>query len=122
MMITETGQPVEFFLTPGSYSDTSAFKQYNFDLPEGSQLTGDKAYNDYEVEDLINEAGISFLPIRKKNSKRPLPPWVHYLRSSYRKLIETTGSLIEQLYPSIFMLLLLKALNSRSLSLYSPAP
>jgi hypothetical protein len=42
-MITETGQPVEFFLTPGSYSDTSAFKQYNFDLPEGSQLTGDKA-------------------------------------------------------------------------------
>jgi hypothetical protein len=99
MMITETGQPVEFFLTPGGYSDTSALKLYNFDLPEGAKLTGDKAYNDYDVEDLINEANISFIPIRKKNSKRPVPPWVHYLRSSYRKLIETTGSLIEQLLP-----------------------
>lgn len=99
LMITETGQPVEFFLTPGSYSDTSALKLYDFDLPEGAKLTGDKAYNDYDVEDVINEAGISFIPLRKKNSKRPLPPWVHYLRASYRKLIETTGSLIEQLLP-----------------------
>ena len=99
LMITETGQPVEFFLTSGSYSDTSALKLYHFDLPEGSKATGDKAYNDYDVEDVINEAGISFIPLRKKNSKRPLPPWVHYLRSSYRKLIETTGSLIEQLLP-----------------------
>ncbi len=74
-------------------------KIYHFDLPEGAKLTGDKAYNDYDVEDVINQAGISFIPLRKKNSKRPLPPWVHYLRSSYRKLIETTGSLIEQLLP-----------------------
>ena len=99
LMITETGQPIEFFLTPGGYSDTSALKLYNFDLPEGSQLTGDKAYNDYDVEDVINQAGISFIPLRKKNSTRPIPPWVHYLRFSYRKLIETTGSLIEQLLP-----------------------
>lgn len=109
LMITETGQPVEFFLTSGNYSDTSALKLYDYDLPEGAKLTGDKAYNDYDVEDagvitpgiedVINEAGISFIPLRKKNSKRPVPPWVHYLRSSYRKLIETTGSLIEQLLP-----------------------
>lgn len=99
LMITETGQPVEFFLTSGSYSDTSALKLYHFDIPEGSKATGDKAYNDYDVENVINEAGISFIPLRKKNTKRPLPPWVHYLRSSYRKLIETTGSLIEQLLP-----------------------
>ena len=99
LLITETGQPVEFFLTHGAYSDTSSLKIYHFDLPEGAKLTGDKAYNDYDVEDVINQAGISFIPLRKKNSKRPLPPWVHYLRSSYRKLIETTGSLIEQLLP-----------------------
>jgi hypothetical protein len=99
LMISETGQPVEFFLTSGSYSDTSALKLYNFDLPAGSKLTGDKAYNDYDVEDVINQAGISFIPLRKKNSQRPIPPWVNYLRSSYRKLIETTGSLIEQLLP-----------------------
>jgi hypothetical protein len=99
LLITETGQPVEFFLTPGSYSDTSALKGYHMDLPEGSQLTGDKAYNDYDVEDVVNEAGISFIPLRKKNSKRPVPPWIHYLRSSARKAIETTGSLMEQLLP-----------------------
>jgi hypothetical protein len=99
LLITETGQPVEFFLTHGAYSDTSALKMYHFDLPQGARLTGDKAYTDYDVEEVINAAGISFIPLRKKNSKRPVPPWVHYLRSSYRKLIETTGSLIEQLLP-----------------------
>lgn len=99
LLITETGQPVEFFLTPGAHSDTSALRGYHLDLPEGSQLTGDKAYNDYEVEDVLDEANIRLRPLRKKNSKRPLPPWVTYLMSSYRKLIETTGSLIERILP-----------------------
>jgi hypothetical protein len=99
LMITQTGQPVDFFLTPASYSDTTALKSYHFDLPEGAQTTGDKAYNDYEVEDLMREANLPLTPLRKANSKRPSPPWVHYLMSSYRKLIETTGGLIEQLLP-----------------------
>jgi hypothetical protein len=59
LMITETSQPVEFYLTPGGYGDTSALKLYTFDLPEGAKLTGDKAYNDYEVEDVFNDAGLS---------------------------------------------------------------
>jgi Transposase DDE domain len=99
LLITKAGQPVEFFLTPGGFSDTPALKQYWFDLPEGSRITGDKAYNDYGVEDLFQELGLQLIPLRKKNSKRPLQPWVHYLMSSYRKLIETTGSLLEQLLP-----------------------
>ena len=65
----------------------------------GAQLTGDKAYNDYDVEDVLEDAGIHLRPLRKKNSKRPLPPWVTYLMSSYRKLIETTGSMIERILP-----------------------
>lgn len=99
LLITKAGQPVEFFLTPGGFSDTPTLKQYGFDLPEGAQITGDKAYNDYGVEDLLKELGLQLTPLRKKNSKRPLKPWVHYLMSSYRKLIETTGSLWEQLLP-----------------------
>ena len=99
LLITEGGQPVEFFLTPGSFSDTPTLKAYLLDLPEGAQLTGDKAYNDYEVEDLLNELGIRFCPLRKQNSKRPLPPWVTYLMSSYRKIVETTGSMIERILP-----------------------
>ena len=90
---------MEFFLSPGSYSDTNALKVYYFDLPEGSQITGDKAYTDYEIEDIMKAAHVFLRPLRKKNSKRPVPPWIHYLMSSYRKMIETTGSLIEQLLP-----------------------
>jgi hypothetical protein len=88
---------VEFFLNVDSYSDTSALKLYHFDLPEGSQLTGDKAYNDYLVEDTLQAANLRLTPLRKKSSKRSSPPWATYLMSSYRKLIETTGSMIERL-------------------------
>jgi hypothetical protein len=55
-MVVEQGQPVGFFLTPGSWSDTKALKMYHFDLPEGTLVTGDKAYNDYALEDLMDEA------------------------------------------------------------------
>jgi hypothetical protein len=99
LLVTEHGQPVEFFLTPGSWSDTRALKMYKLDLPAGSLLTGDKAYTDYNFEDLLQEAEIDLQPLRKKNSKRPVPAWVQYLLACYRKVIETTGSLLEQLLP-----------------------
>jgi hypothetical protein len=99
LMVTQHGQPVEFFLTPGSWSDTRALKMYNFDLPEGSLVTGDKAYTDYLFEDLLEAAQLDLQPLRKKNSKRPVPPWLQSLLACYRKVIETTGSLIEQLFP-----------------------
>lgn len=99
LMVTQQGQPVEFFLTPGSYSDTSAMKWYHFDLPKGAWVTGDKAYTDYTLEEVFQEAQRCLSPLRKSNSKRPVKPWVHYLQSSYRKVIETTGSMIERLLP-----------------------
>jgi len=99
MMVTEQGEPVEFFLAPGAFSDTSALQLYQFDVPEQSWITGDKAYNDYSMEDLMREAGVELLPLRKKNSLRPVPPYVTYLQHSIRKIVETTGSLIERLLP-----------------------
>jgi hypothetical protein len=99
LLVTEGGQPVEFFLTPASFSDTPTLKAYLLDLPKQAQLTGDKAYNDYGVEDLLNELGIRFYPLRKHNSTRPLPPWVTFLMSSYRKMVETTGRMIEGILP-----------------------
>jgi hypothetical protein len=99
LMVTEQGQPVEFFLTPGSYSDTAAMKWYHFDLPERAWITADKAYTDYTLEDLFHEAQRCLSPLRKSNSKRPVKPWIHYLQASYRKVIETTGSMIEKLLP-----------------------
>lgn len=99
LMVTQFGQPVEFFLTPGSYSDTTALKWYAFDLPVGAWLTGDKAYTDYTLEDVLHAAGCQLLPLRKSNSQRPVPPWMRYLQAAYRKVVETTGSRLEQLLP-----------------------
>ena len=99
IMVTEQGEPVEFFLEPGAYSDTWALGLYNFDLPEHSWVIGDKAYNDYTIEDVMREAGIELLPLRKKNSLRPVPSYMFYLQSGIRKIVETTGSLIERLLP-----------------------
>jgi hypothetical protein len=99
IMITEQGEPVEFFLEPGAFSDTSALGLYNFDIPEGSFVTGDKAYNDYTIEDVMREAGIELIPLRKKNSLRPVPAYITYFQACIRKIIETTGSLIERLLP-----------------------
>lgn len=99
LMVTEQGEPVEFFLMPGAFSDTSSLALYNFDLPEQSWIIGDKAYNNYTMEDLMREAGMELLPLRKKNSRRPVPPYMTYLQASIRKVVETTGSLIERLLP-----------------------
>ena len=87
IMVTEQGQPVEFFLTPGSVSDTTAYRNYDFDLPPQAWITADKAYTDYDVEDAINESGLRMKPIRRSNSKRPFEPWIFYLQSTYRKIV-----------------------------------
>jgi hypothetical protein len=99
LMVTQAGQPVELMLSPGSFFDGTGLYAFDFDLPEGSQVVGDKAYNNYAVEDMLDPAGIHLSPFRKKNSKRPVPPWVHYLQFHYRKMIETTGSLFSNLLP-----------------------
>jgi Transposase DDE domain len=100
LMVTSDGQPVECFLTPGGFGDVDALKYYAYELPDGSIIYADKAYNDYEIEDLLKEVDhIQLLPMRKNNSKRALPPYVSFVQSYYRKRVETAGSLIEQLLP-----------------------
>ena len=42
---------------------------------------------------------IELLPMRKKNSKRALPPEICFVQNYHRKMVETAGSLIEQLLP-----------------------
>jgi hypothetical protein len=100
LMVTQKGQPVECFLTPGSYSDVRAMKTFAFDVPEGSHIHADKAYNDYQMEDALFEAAeIHLSPIRKKHSTRTLPPYSVYVQHYYRKRIETVGSLLERMLP-----------------------
>jgi Transposase DDE domain len=100
LMVTKDGQPVECFLTPGSFSDVRALKTFQFDVPNGSHIYADKAYNDYEIEDVLVEAAdIHLSPIRKKNSTRAVPPYITYVQHYHRKMIETVGSLIERMLP-----------------------
>jgi hypothetical protein len=100
LMVTQDGQPVECFLTPGGCGDVDALKYYAYELPDGSMIYAAKAYNDYEIEDLLKEVDhIQLIPMRKKNSKRALPPYVSFVQSYHRKRVETAGSLIAQLLP-----------------------
>lgn len=99
LMITGRGEPVEFLLTPGSMADVKSLRMFDLDLPEGATILGDKAYNDYLIEDVLAECQRHLLPFRRKNSKRAVPPWTRYWQSVHRKAIETTGSLLEQLLP-----------------------
>jgi DDE family transposase len=100
LMVTTRGQPVECFLTPGSYSDVHALRTFQFDVPAGSFIYADKAYNDDEMEDLMKESCyIELSPIRKKNSKRVMPPYSAFVQHYHRKRIETAGSMIERVLP-----------------------
>lgn len=100
LLTTAEGHPVEAFLTPGARNDTRAMKQFQFNLPEGSVVIGDKAYNDYDFEDLLSDAaGIDLRPLRRKNSTREEPAYVEYIQRTYRKQIETTGSDFERHLP-----------------------
>jgi len=99
LMVTSEGQPVEFFLTPGSFSDVGEMPWFDFDLPSDAIVLGDKAYNIYWLEDVLEDVDIHVWPIRKKNSHRPLEPWQRGMISLYRKQVETTGSLLERLLP-----------------------
>jgi Transposase DDE domain len=100
LMVTKDGQPVECFLTPGGFGDVDALKYYAYELPDGAVIYADKAYNDYEIEDLLKDVEhINLIPMRKKNSKRALPPCISFVQSYHRKRVETAGSLIEQMLP-----------------------
>ncbi len=77
LMVTKDCKAVEFFLAPGCFADVDGLKIFNFDLPEGSIVYGDKAYNDYGIEDSLMESS----------------------QIQYRKMIETAGSMIERMLP-----------------------
>ena len=46
LMVTKDGQPVECFLTYGSFGDVEALQYYAFDVPVGATIYAAKAYND----------------------------------------------------------------------------
>ena len=100
LITSASGKPVEFFITPASTSDIKAFKMMEIDLPEKATIYGDKAYNDYSFEDLLqDEYDVRLIAQRKVNSKRQHSGSMRYLQEKLRKGIETTFSKINRLLP-----------------------
>jgi hypothetical protein len=71
-------------------------------LPEGSIIYADKAYTDYDHEDLLKEVDLHLKAQRKKNSKRTLPVWEEFLRKPIRQYIETVFSRLTSFFPKKF--------------------
>jgi Transposase DDE domain len=95
------GIVTEFEFSPGSVEDLAGYNLLNFDLPKGSELNMDKAYNFYQKEDLLREiALIKPNVIRKSNSrKEDNTPYENYIKQVERRHIETNISQIERLFP-----------------------
>jgi hypothetical protein len=100
MLMSITRKPLEIAYSPASYHDIFAFKQLPLHIPEKSMIYADKAYNDYELEDmLLSDKNIALLPIRKSNSKKH---YTHSLTQSIkikRRNIETAFSTIATRFP-----------------------
>ena len=99
LVLTGAGEPVEFSLAAGSEADVTVFKELDLDLPEGSIIYADKAYTDYDYEDLLEEAGLHLKAQRKKNSRRPPLAWEEFLGKPIRQYIETVFSRLTSLFP-----------------------
>ena len=67
------GAPVQFFLTPVATAGVTGLRDFDFDLPAGALVVGDKAYNDYAMEDVLcRPTGAIYWPTVVRWSK-PLP-------------------------------------------------
>ncbi len=100
LLITGGGAPVEFVLTPASLADISGLRRLPLELPEGAKIYGDRAYTDYQEEDLLQEAGgIILQSQRKANAKRKIAPWLEALARPVRQRVESTFSQVENLLP-----------------------
>jgi IS5 family transposase len=101
LIVSEHGVIIEFLLTPASYADISALKCMPIDLPEGSVLYGDRAYNSSAFEEELEEmAHIFLVPQRKRKAKKQHSGPIQFLQKYRRKVIETTFSQIARLMPS----------------------
>ena len=103
MIVTASGQPVEFSLVPEATADVRALKNMDLNLPEGSRLFGDGGFLDIAFEKALkDEAGIDLTVPRRKNMKEQLDACTAYVCRTIRKQVETTFSqLTERMARSI---------------------
>jgi len=100
VLTTQEGLPVEIAFLPGSYFDSNFLNRMHFNLPEGSSIFGDSAFQDYQVEDLSLELNHHAWEVcRKKNTKRGDIYQIGLWKKTMRRQIEASFSAITDLFP-----------------------
>jgi hypothetical protein len=100
LLTTADGIPVEMVFLPGSAHDLRGLQTLPLNLPPQSEIYGDKAYNNYLLEDLLASCDeLSLQVYRKNNSRRPDPAYIAYVKQTTRHYIETVFSLITRKFP-----------------------
>ena len=94
LVMTTSGLPVEVMLAPGAEADISAFRRLTLDLPPQAHIFADAGYLDQHEEAMLEEAGLHLVAQHRKNSRKPLLPWISYIARQERKRIETVFSQI----------------------------
>jgi len=98
LVVSESGEPVEFSLAAASEADIKVLKEMDLELPEGATIHADKGYTDYHYEDLLEEVGVKLVSQRKKRSKRPHSASKEFLAKPIRQYIETVFSKLSALF------------------------
>lgn len=98
LLLSGSGEPVEFSLEAGSEADLKVFKEMDLDLPAGATIHADKGFTDYHHEDLLEEVGVRLVSQRKKRSKRPHSACTEFLAKPIRQYIETVFGKLSALF------------------------
>lgn len=100
VLTTQDGLPIEIAFLPGAHFDVNFLNRMHFNLPEGSSIFGDSAFQNYLVEDLsAQEDQIAWGVCRKKNTTRGDIYQIVLWKKSVRRHIESTFSAITDLFP-----------------------
>ena len=91
------GLPVNFVILPAALHDLTPIYELSYELPNGSTLYGDKAYNDANAEDLLRLAFVRLIPVRRRNMKNQHDWADEYDLRQYRKGVETVNSQLESM-------------------------
>jgi hypothetical protein len=93
LIVSDSGQPVEFVFAPGSTADIEMLRSMPLELPEYCALVGDKGFLGRGLgTDLKEDANIHSLVPRRKNMKEQLDDLLRWVAGSLRKQVETTFS------------------------------
>jgi hypothetical protein len=88
--------PVEFCMVPGRENDSVSLRKMPFQVAPESSIYMDAGYTDYRSEDdALDAEMIRLMVARKGNSRRADEPHVRFIKSTVRKQIETTISIIK---------------------------